>query len=264
MRILKSHVLTVVVFLLTSAAFAGEIRERFEKTCPLARNGYFSLENTNGAVRLSVWDREEVRIEAEKVASAGREEDAKKLLAATEIIVRQGQNRVEVITRTPQCSDGGFWDWVFGNGSGRVAVTYWITVPRDIDLQVETVNGDIKAQEISGRADLETTNGGVDVTDAAGSVSVETTNGRIAISLKQVNRGESMQFETTNGSIVSEFPQDFSATLSASTTNGRINCDFPLTMQSAYERTSLEGRIGEGGGKLTLETTNGSISIRRR
>jgi lia operon protein LiaG len=73
-----------------------------------------------------------------------------------------------------------------------------------------------------------------------------------------------MRFETTNGSIQAEFPDGFSAAISARTTNGSINCDFPMTMQGRFSRTALEGRIGNDGGRLTLRTTNGSIAIRRR
>ena len=188
---------------LVTEASAGELKERFEKTCPLQRNGRFTLQNENGSVTIVAWERNEVKIEAEKIARAGRESDAQKMLEATEIIVRQTENSVEVDTRTPRSMGGdSFWSWVFGGEGGNITVNYIITVPREINLKVKSVNGKIEAREISGRAELATTNGGVEVDEAVGSVSAETTNGRIQVSLAKVADNESMYFETTNGSVV--------------------------------------------------------------
>jgi len=249
--------------------FAGEIRERFEKTYPLSSGGEFRLKNTNGAVLITSWDRNEVKIEAEKIVRARSREEAERIMKEVEINVRESASLIDVDTRLPRRSDGGFWDWVFNGGSGTsIEVKYWITVPARINLTAESVNGEVRAQDISGRADLETTNGRVEVINAAGSVNAETTNGAIAVSLTKVAPGESMRFATTNGRIEADFPPDFAADISASTTNGHVDCDFPMTVQGRIRRTSLEGRIGSASssatGRVTFRTTNGSIAIRRK
>ncbi len=264
MRLSSVKYLVMLLLVFGAQAFAEELRERFEKTCPLQQNGRFILQNENGSVTIVAWDRKEVKIEAEKIVRAGREAEARKLMEATEIIVRQGANSVEVDTRTPRTGGGdNFWSWMFGGESGNVTVNYVITVPMDIHLKVRSVNGKIEARQISGHAELETTNGGVEVDEAVGSVSAETTNGRIQVSLAKVADNESMYFETTNGSVVAAFPQNFSATISARTTNGAINCDFPVAVAGRMGRNELEGKIGNSGGRVTLRTTNGSISIRQ-
>lgn len=261
-----SKIVLCALALLLADGRAGELRERFEKNFPLERGGSFTLDNTNGAVHIVAWDRNEVKIEAEKVAQARREEEAQKLLEATEIVVRQGSNSVEVKTRTPRSKDYGdsFWSWVFGAGNGGVAVTYWISIPKGVDVKIETVNGQINVRELSGRIELETTNGGIEVDEAEGSVSASTTNGKIRVALAKVTPSETMNFETTNGGITAEFPSDFSANISARTTNGKVNCEFPLVMQGRFGRNELEGKIGSDGGQVYLRTTNGSISILKR
>ncbi|MEK7727732.1 MAG: DUF4097 family beta strand repeat-containing protein [candidate division KSB1 bacterium] len=259
---LKSAGLALLLF--CTSVFAGELREIFEKTYPLQAQGRFSLENANGVVQIAAWDRNEVKIVAEKIARAGRESEAQRLLEATEIVVREAKNDIEVYTRAPKTGGDSFWGWMFGEGSNHVTVNYTITVPREIYLKIISVNGKIDAREISGKAELQTTNGGIEVEDAEGSISAETTNGRIMVSLREVARGESMHFETTNGSVTAEFPRDFNAKISARTTNGSVRCDFPLTMENRSSRHSLEGRIGDSGGNVTLRTTKGSIAIRQR
>ncbi len=264
MRSFRLKIASLALLVLCTAALAGELRERFEKTYPLQQQGRFSLENTNGTVQVTAWERNEVKITAEKIARAGRESEAQRLLDATEIIVRDEKDNIEVYTRTPKTGGDSFWGWIFGEGGNSVTVNYTLTVPREIYMKIVSVNGKIGAREISGKAELETTNGGIEVEDAEGSISAETTNGRILVSLREVARNESMHFETTNGGVVAEFPHDFSAKISARTTNGSIRCDFPLTMESRTGRNSLEGRIGDSSGTVTLRTTNGSIAIRQR
>jgi DUF4097 and DUF4098 domain-containing protein YvlB len=269
---MRRHLLaTTFLFLLFSGQllFGGEARERFEKVYPLSAGGQFRLANTNGAVYLTSWERSEVKIEAEKVVRAHRRDEAEQLLKEIEINIRHGEGHVDVDTRMPRHHGDGFWDWLFGGGGISMEVTYWITVPKQIQATVRSVNGGIRAQDISGRSELETTNGRIEVMNAAGSVNAETTNGSVEVSLIKVAPGESMRFETTNGRIEAEFPENFTAEISAHTTNGRVECDFPLTVEGRFRRTDLEGRIGSatsasGAGRIIFRTTNGSIYIRKR
>ncbi|MGI8565907.1 MAG: hypothetical protein ACR2LZ_05420, partial [Pyrinomonadaceae bacterium] len=45
-----------------------ELRDEFHQTYPLAGGGRVSLQNINGAVRVGVWERNEVRVDAVKRA----------------------------------------------------------------------------------------------------------------------------------------------------------------------------------------------------
>jgi Toastrack DUF4097 len=265
----RLSVLIFFLFLLGSQSLrGGEIRERFEKVCALKSGGEFRLKNTNGSVQITSWDRNEVKIEAEKIVRHRDREEAEHIMKEIEINIREGNGYVDVDTRLPKQHDGGFFDWLFNGGDVSIEVKYWITVPAQVQLTAQSVNGEVRAQDISGRAELETTNGRVVVTNAAGSVNAETTNGAIEVSLVKVEPGETMRFVTTNGRIAAEFPEDFAADISANTTNGHVDCDFPMTVQGRLRRTQLEGRIGQAGasnlGRVTLKTTNGSIDIRKR
>src|SRR5215471_4058690 len=44
------------------------VREEFHQTYPLAANGRIDLENINGAVHISVWDQNQVKVDAIKRA----------------------------------------------------------------------------------------------------------------------------------------------------------------------------------------------------
>src|SRR5258708_30954038 len=47
---------------------ADEVREEFHQTYPLSANGRVTVENLNGSVRIAVWDRNEVKVDAVKRA----------------------------------------------------------------------------------------------------------------------------------------------------------------------------------------------------
>lgn len=128
--------------------------------------------------------------------------------------------------------------------------------------EIETTNGSITTDGVKGSLDVETTNGGIKVSRQEGRLRAETTNG--GIRLERLTFKEGIKAETTNGSITLaiEAPDQIDATLRAETTNGHISVDFPVTLQNLRQsRHLIEATIGKGGPEISLETTNGSITI---
>jgi len=238
-------------------------KQSFEKTYPLPANGDFSLKNTNGTVRISAWDKPEVEIKAEK--SAAQEKN----LELVEIKVDAGARFVTVDTIYPRLRNL------------RVRVNYEIKIPQGARLElVRTTNGtveivgpfgDVKASSTNGAVRIEgatgtvalsTTNGIIRALDVKGRLRANTTNGGITIEMPKVEAD--IEADTTNGSIHLRLGEQPNAVLKARTTNGHITLDFPVTVQGiSSSRRRIEGTIGTGGPLITLETTNGSITIGR-
>src|SRR5688500_6843779 len=75
----------------------GELlREEFHQTYPVSTGARLSLENINGAVRVTSWDRNEVKVDA--VKSAYRRDR----LDEAKIVVRADANIVHIETDYPQ------------------------------------------------------------------------------------------------------------------------------------------------------------------
>jgi DUF4097 and DUF4098 domain-containing protein YvlB len=66
-----------------------------------------------------------------------------------------------------------------------------------------------------------------------------------------------------NGSITLTLPPDLSTDVKATTVNGDINSDFPMTISGRISRRRVEGTIGGGGRLLSLDSVNGSITLKR-
>lgn len=243
-------------------AFAVEIEERFDQRYDLGAGGAVSVSNVNGAIVVQGWDGDEVRVEAVKKAKAGNTETAREALRRIEVQVEQRGDRLEIDTKLPS-DRHGFFDWLFGNHA-NANVTYTVSVPRRTDVEVDTVNGNVRIRGVAGRVEADTTNGGIDMADVRGSVKAGTTNGGIDVELREVTEGRGMRFATTNGAIHLTLPRSARVSVDADTTNGGINLDgLPADIRSKSRR-HLRADVNGGGPEIELSTTNGGIRISGR
>ncbi len=234
-----------------SGCFHGDwhgdrVRETVDESRPLAKNGRFSLENTNGRVEVKGWDEERVSIEATKRAGSERALEELKVE-----IVGEGDS-LKVRTRYPRPR--------FMGGSGRV--DYTIRVPRTAQVSVENVNGRVEVLGVAAQVEAQTVNGSVEVRDAAGEVEASAVNGSVQVQMARVDPSGRSRLRTTNGSVRLTLPADASAEIEAGTVNGGVSCDFELENEHKTRR-KLDGRIGAGGAHFDLGAVNGSVSIDR-
>lgn len=241
---------------LVSSSFAKDAEEQrtFDETYSFDAGGRLRLENQNGAIEVRTWDRDEVRVWA-RVKVKGRDSrEAEEMLEEVEIRVEQSSGRLEIYSDHPRKG----WGW--GRG---ISISYELTVPSEIDLMLDTVNGNIEVGEIRGEVIARTTNGGIEVDRVEGSVSAKTTNGGIEVELASFDESSDLEFTTTNGSIHVALPKDIKGAFEARTTNGHIETDFPITVRGKFSNKSVKGDLNGGGNALIrLKTTNGSIFLK--
>lgn len=247
----------VALFLLALAATAAEpAKETFDQTYPLAAGGLVSLDNVNGPVHITVWDRQEVHVHAVKQA------ETSKGLADLKIEVDAQPSAVRIDTRYPSWPESG----LFGHHED-LSVTYEISVPREAKLdKIELVNGSLEIDGVAGGVRGETVNGRVQIRGVAGDVRLESVNGSVEVSLESVGKGDNIHLETVNGSVELSIPAAASARVSAETVNGGIHNDFGLEVEKHEfgPGREMRGNIGAGDGEISLETVNGGIRLNRR
>ena len=98
---------------------------------------------------------------------------------------------------------------------------------------------------------------------AAGHSVAHTVNGSIRARMGRADWSGEAEFQTVNGTITLELPAGTGAEVDARTVNGGIETDFPLQVTGKIARRHMTGTIGDGGRKLTLETVNGAIQLRK-
>lgn len=143
-----------------------------------------------------------------------------------------------------------------------VQVSFTVHVPDGVKFRGSSVNGEVRAENLTADVVVNTVNGDVTVS-TRGLARATTVNGSIKAALGRADWSGDLDFNTVNGSIVLDLPSNLSAKVTAQTVNGSIHTDFPLTVKGRFSSKKLTGTIGDGGRDLDLQTVNGSIELNR-
>jgi DUF4097 and DUF4098 domain-containing protein YvlB len=276
-------------------------REDFHYSYPLNAGASVEVDNSNGAVEISGWDKNTVDIDGTKYAGS---EDR---LRTVRVDISHSSNSISIRTFMPA-------GW-HGNAGAR----YTIHVPRHVELEnigtsngpirvdniegtvrLKTSNGNVHASGIRGLLDAHSSNGTLEVADLIGDATLHTSNGGIRADIRKgafeatttngsitarlmesdshpvrlessngridltMDAVREVHAGTSNSSITVRMPGSVGANVRAHTTNSSIDSDFDVSIHGGMlSKHSLEGTIGPGGPLLDLGTSNGSIKILR-
>jgi DUF4097 and DUF4098 domain-containing protein YvlB len=247
---------TGLMLLALSMTAWADVKETQEMTYQVNPGARISLENINGDIRVRGGAEGQVKIIAHKKA------EEQEYLDGMKIVIDADEDYVRIETRHPK-SEGSWFNWG-GDSSG--SVSYELTVPGDASLDsIETVNGEIKIQAVSGKVKASTVNGGLEVENLVSDVDLETVNGSVSADFEKLTGDQRVDAEAVNGKIVMLLPADASARVTAETVNGSIDAeDFGLEPEKGFVGRDLSGDIGGGLARISLDTVNGSISLKKK
>lgn len=234
-----------------------ELREEFHQTYPLTPNGRVSLENLNGNVRVSVADTNVVQVNAVKRAYT------RERLAEAKIEVAATADAVRIRTEYPG-RDQNFTDDERGRYHNPAIVEYSIVMPRQARLEsIELVNGSLDIEGVEGDVKASSINGRVTARGLKGEAKLNTINGTVEATFTQLDPVKPISLGSVNGSVVVVIPSDSNVVLRAETVHGSIRNDFGLAVRDGdYVGHSLYGQLGAGGARIKLGNVNGGISIK--
>ena len=239
-------------------ATSDELSEEFHQTYPLNATGRVSLENINGNVHISVWDQNEVKVDAIKRAYQ------RERLDEVKIEVSATADSVRIRTRYPE-RDQTFSDQAPRRYNNPASVEYSLTIPRKARLEsVELVNGSVEIEGAEGDVKAASVNGRLTARGLTGEVKLSTVNGGVEAVITRLDESKPVSLNSVNGSIVLIIPSDSNAQIRANTVHGKITNDFGLPVNDGeYVGHDLNGQIGSGGPRIRLSNVNGSITIKR-
>jgi DUF4097 and DUF4098 domain-containing protein YvlB len=232
-----------------------EIREEFHETYPLSPTGRVSLENLNGGVKIKVWDRPAVQLDAIKKAYR------RERLAEAKIEVTATEENIRIKTEYP------YENQSFRSDERRyenpAIVDYTLTVPRKALLEsIELVNGPIEIEGVEGNVKASSINGPVTVRGLMGEAKLSTVNGPLHAAFTQLEETKPISLTSVNGTLTLIIPSDSNASIRAGTVHGGISNDFGLQVRHGeYVGHNLDGQIGSGGPRIKLGNVNGGIRI---
>lgn len=236
----------------------GDQRELFEQSYPLSASGRVSVSNINGSITIEAWERNEVRLEAIKIA------DTKEALADVELRIDSKADSFNVE------ADYGNWRRERGDkgwkNNNRLEVQFKLSVPRGAVLdEIETVNGSVTASNFVNITKISAVNGNVNATNLRGTANLSTVNGEVVADFDRLDSSSKISLSTVNGKVNLVVPSDANATLKADSLNGEIRNDFGLPVRKGkYVGRDMYGRVGTGEVQIKLESVNGPLTIQRK
>lgn len=280
---------------------SDRFKEDFHYDLKLAAGGALSLENFNGSVEITAWEKDSVEVNGTKYA--GTEE----LLRQIKIDVDSKADSLRIRTIRPQGMRGNSGAkyilrvprkiWLNGivssNGSIRSTGTEGAArlqssngtirvMGLEGNLEARTSNGSIEGLGVHGSFMGKSSNGSIKVDGLRGSFEAETSNSSIVARVEKLAvgkvvrakssngsvelslpdySGQDVDAESSNSSVTLRLPKDLNAELRAGTSNGKISTDFEVATTGAISKSRLEGRIGKGGGLIRANSSNGSIRV---
>ena len=232
-----------------------QVTEEFHQTYPLSATGRVNLANINGGVKIKVWDRAAVQVDAIKKAyRRERLEEAK-------IEVNSTEENIHIKTDYPDENQ------TFRSGEGRydnpAIVEYSLTVPRKASLEsIELVNGPLDIDGVEGGVKASSINGTVTARGLMGEAKLSTVNGTLQATFTQLDESKPISLGSVNGNVTLVIPSDANAMIRAGTVHGMISNDFGIQVKHGeYVGHNLDGQIGNGGAKIKLANVNGGIRI---
>ncbi len=231
----------------------GKLTEEFHHTYPLGAGGRVELDNINGAVHISAWDRDEVKVDAVKYANT------KERMDEAEIEVDSGSSYVSI--RTKYRDHNHTWD--SDGWNNPASVEYTITVPKNARLdEIKLINGPLDVHGVAGEVRASCINGHMTVQGLQGRVKLDSVNGRMDVQYDRLGNAP-VELSSVNGSIELTLPSDAKAEVEASTVSGGIEDDFGLHVNDhRWVGHDLRGELGTGGPRIQLSNVNGRIEIR--
>jgi len=230
----------------------GALTEEFHQTYALTPDGRVELDNINGAVHISSWDRNEVKVDAVKYA------DTKERLDEAKIEIDSGKDYLAIRTKYRDHEVNFNW----GSHNNPAGVEYTLTVPRTVRLdEIKLINGSLDVAGVSGEVRASCINGRLEARDLAGRAQLSTVNGRLEARFEQL-ASNWVELNSVNGSVDLTIPSDSQAEIEASTVSGGISNDLGLHVNHhQFVGHDLRGQLGSGGTHIKLQDVNGRVEI---
>ena len=141
-------------------------------------------------------------------------------------------------------------------GSGSVTVTGF----RGDELSVDTGSGQVSGSQLTARSiNVDTGSGDIELSAVTcPELALETGSGSISTDLRGPVRDLSL--ETGSGDISVRAPATLAGEVEIETASGEIETDFPIQV-TRHARDHVVGRIGNGVGRVAIETGSGDVRL---
>ena len=223
-----------------------EYTDKLSKTLRLGKNGTFDLQNLSGDIAVTGGAGNDVRIEATKRVRHPNESEARALLQSIEVRMEERNGNVEVRT-----------NYTRRNWSG--GVDYTVSLPRDANVVLRSVSGDIRVTTLNGELRVDTVSGDVVATSVRRIRQAKTISGDLEI---VESDGDEVTGLTVSGTLVARNVKARTVDLSS------VSGDLRLTdvesdrafVRSVSGNVDFSGRLSQQG-RYEFQSHSGDVRV---
>jgi hypothetical protein len=218
------------------------------ETFPLNRHAALSVSNVSGDITVETWDQEQAQVTVTKTGGSSERR------AYVGIVYNRDRDRLNLKAGSP-----------FFN-LDDISVKFDIKVPPDLkELIVNSEHGEIRISGLDNQVTCHNQSGSIHLRGLKGGAVAKAHSGSIDAIFDSVDDKDALDFSSVSGSISLEFKGPLDARLDAKSYSGNISIDrdFGVNVDKAMYGLKASGNIGNGGRVLAIETTSGSILVRK-
>lgn len=270
--------------------------ETYSDTVPLAEGGSVTVDNHEGSITVTAWDRSEVQYQVRVEAERGADHPER-----TTVSVNRSSQRLDLKTEHDDSGNGGFFDW---GGSNIMPVHYTLQIPATArltiddhesnievtglraELRIDTHEGPITIARQQGAVRLDTHEGPMRLRNVTGNVTIDTHEGETTVS--NLRGGFTMDahdgradvtFATFNEDIrIDSHEGTFTLALPAAAgfdlatdfdDDAALDSDFDLRAlrivdEDDEDEVNYQGAVNGGGPQIRLSSHEGRFRLRKR
>ncbi|MDG2166715.1 MAG: DUF4097 family beta strand repeat-containing protein [Opitutales bacterium] len=260
-----------ILFFSATILNGAEYTDIIEKTFPISKGGILKTVLVDADIDVSSHDKQEIYVHITQKVKGKSEEEAQEIFAK-HMIEFESQS----ISTKREDKKSGLWRF----RSGSMQVEFKIRVPREINAQLRTVDGDVSLAGVEGDVDINSVEGDLDVKDVAGELTLKTVDGDLMLREIQGSiQGKTVdgdveielvgqpnadsEIESIDGDIELTLTDNVGVTIDAHVSDGDI--DIPFDAESIKKRGDsihIIASANGGGPIISLLTKDGDITAR--
>ena len=239
----------------------------YEKRVDVGKSVSLSVKSLSGNITISAGAPgiDQIIVRSRKIVQAADEGEAERIAEKIELKIFTNGKQAIIETIVGELDDPkrSLWEKLIGSGKDWfIAVDYDITVPRECDVTISSVKGDVFLKGLVGAVDISVSSGEIVVKDLLGVLALETTSG--TVDLSDID-GNIEITSTTSDVTLSSITGD----LVMHSGSGKTICDFIfgnvtiVQTSGNIEIRNLRGdaRLKSTSGKVVVDQEEGALDI---
>jgi len=245
----------IVALALSAAVFGADYKD-VNRTVALHGNGLVEIETHKGSIRVSVWDRQEVEIQARIEAEPGSTMDRRRF-DGTDVHIDASPDSVRIKTYYPDFN----WCCNFDDSGTNPEVRYTIRMPKSAQLTIRDHRSDTEVTGLQGALNLTTQRGTAHLLGLGGALHLDTHRGDVQVEFSTFTANSSIT--NYRGTVELSMPSNSRFDLQTNSgRHGSIETDFSVMTHTMSRRgETVHGAVNGGGPSLRIETERGDVRI---